>query len=498
MNTILVLHVLLGFALTSAAFLISIPLAKKYGWVDHPSSRRRHQMPMPMVGGVTVFFCWLLLLASYLFWSSTPDSGPISSYAVAAVAVIAFSLLGLYDDFRGASPRLKLIIELVIVIGVMIGVKEVRDFCLVWQGRMGILVWPIMAIWLVGVSNAVNLVDGLDGLAGGISMMILLTLAVLAFQFQAAMSLVLVALLGPCLLAFLWRNWSPAQVFLGDNGSLPLGFVLALSAVTGPVETASYTQAFALIVTLGYPVLDMGLCTIRRIRHKAPIFKADRGHLHHRFLRMGLSVRSVVTLIVSVTLYLQLCAFCIIEFSRSHDYPFGPRWVLINSVFLGAVASSLFYFLYFLKVLEQTRISRLSPGPGSISIIERRAQPRFEHCLLAKVHLEPLFESGLFEEKARFDGVLRALNFLVESILQNRGTYFLSRRIMHLVFFEKENTAENRDAINDLLTEKLAIFRSLYGIQYSAVNLRVTFDSQDYFVNVGAQEAEPLEARRAQ
>lgn len=494
MNVFLISAGIFAFLLARFAFARAIPWARTAGWVDHPSSRRRHSQPMPVVGGITLLACWLAACAGYVLMDSAFRAAHAQSLLVASLGIAAFCLLGLYDDLRGASPRLKLFLEFLIVAGVMLGMREVREFCAVWELRIGPVAWPLTAIWLVGVSNAINLVDGLDGLAAGISATIALCLAALAFQFEAALSFMMLVLLLPCLAAFLSQNWAPARVFLGDNGSLPIGFILGLSAVSGPVESASFVQVLGLIVMLGYPLLDMGLCTLRRLRHKAPIFKADRGHLHHRFLRMGIGVRSVVTLILAMTTYLQLCAFGIIEFSRSHEYPFGQKWMLINSVFFSAVASSLFYFLYFLKLLEQTRISELSTSLSSNATPE----PAFKRCLVAKVHLDPLFEAGLFEEKARLESVLRTLNFLVESILQSKGTYFLSKRVMNLIFVGKEDNVENREEIRDLLTEKLGIFQSLFGIQYSSADLKITFDTQDHLVTIPAfPPPSPGEARQS-
>lgn len=495
MNGFYLVFLLFSFGVAALAFRFSIPLALKLGWVDHPTSRRRHLKPMPIVGGITIYACWLAT-GSLFLWMNPDYLVHAQSIAAVAGGIVALCLMGLYDDLKGITPKVKLLFEFVVAIAVIALSAEIREYCLIWQGRIGFVAWPLAAIWLVGVSNSVNLVDGLDGLAAGISSMICVSMAILAYWAGGVgtLSFLLVTLLAPALLAFLAKNWSPAKVFLGDNGSLPTGFLLGVAAISGPVESGSYMQVTGLILMLGYPILDMGLCTFRRLRLKSPIFKADRGHLHHRLLRMGLSVPHVVTLILSLTAYLQLCAFCVISFSQSLLAYSSSRWMLINSAFLVGVGFSLFCLIYFLRLLEVVRTSALSESfkvPFLARVVPEG--PRFHRCLVAKIDLAPLFESGLFEEKSRIENVMRSLNFLVESMLQRQDSFYISKQTMHIVFVERSAEHNAKAQLAQLLKNKLESFQHLFGIQYSSGDLKVTFEAQDYLLEEnfsGAGKAE--------
>ncbi|MGE3260750.1 MAG: glycosyltransferase family 4 protein [Bacteriovoracia bacterium] len=469
----------LSFLLAHAILRASIPFAKKVGWVDHPSSRRRHLHPMPMVGGISVMAAWYLSCAIYFSLHPQLWTNLAWSFSWIAGGAGVLCALGLYDDLRGLSPRVKLPVEFLVAAVVIAAVPEIREFCLGWQARIGWLAWPLAGVWLVGVSNAMNLVDGLDGLAGGISAFILASIAILAVGAnQGILSLLVSALLLPAVLAFLAKNWSPASVFFGDNGSLPIGFLIGLTSLAGPVSTASFSEVFGLLMMLGYPILDMGLCTLRRLRSRNPIFKADRGHLHHRLLRMNLPPARVVTLILGLTLYLQTSAFLVIELARSESFRVGFSLPIAVTLLLVIVAAGICVPVYFLKLLEMSRTGSLAASFGDNSSRPASLKLGFQPCLVAKVNLEPLFQCGLWEEKGRIVEIMRSLNLVVESILTKGDNYFIKNSEMH-IFFEGRVHARERIATKALLMGKLQDFQNLFALQYSNSYLNVDWEVQE-------------------
>ena len=488
MNWQLASMAVLAAVFSTLAFRWTVPWALYVGWVDHPSTRRRHPRPTPVVGGLTILTGWYLAIGGYLFlnpdWRLAHGS---SLYPILAAALL-FSLLGLADDRFGLSARLRLVIEFVVVAALLVCVPELHSFCLQWQERVGLLVWPAVAVWMVGLANALNLVDGLDGLAGGISLLSGGSLLVLSLRFGAAsdLSSIILALLIPCVAGFLVYNWTPARVFLGDNGSLPIGLLLATASLIGPIQGRSVGQVGSLLLMMGYPMLDMGLCTLRRIRHKNKIFKADRGHLHHRLQRMGLSVSQVVRVILSLTLYLQLCAFCLIEFMRASSIQRSPELHRTSLIFMVLVCFSLLYLFYLLRLTEQTRISRVSRRHSDQIGRTREGYPRLQNCMIARVNVGPLFESGLFEERERLRDVVSSLNLMIESAVGKRDAVFMQEQTLHIVFFDLRPTDENRRQVEAMLYRKLAGFQALFDIQYATSELKVTFEHRDFYLNDGA------------
>jgi len=442
---------------------------------------------MPMVGGVSILIAWLLVGSTYLLFSSTANAEFGWSFLMIAIGAAALCALGLFDDLKGMKPWAKLPIEFLVAILVLYTVPELREYCEGWYPRLGYAAWPLVAIWIVGVSNAINLVDGLDGLAGGISALILASIALLSWGSGNSLSFLISATLFAGVLAFLIRNWAPASVFLGDNGSLPLGFLIAVSTLCGPIATGSYVEVAALLAMLGYPILDMGMCTWRRLRAHNPIFKADRGHLHHRLLRMNLTPVRVVILILGLTTYLQLGGFVMIELARSESLRAGFRLAEAFGVLLGLIVAGISVPVYFLFVMERTRTGLLKDS------LSKESMPSygppvflFEECLVARVNLQPLLDAGLSEEKNRIGEVMRSLRLMVESILKEGDVYFMKNAILHIMFDGKARDKQARLQTLRNLEKKLEDFQSLFGLQYSSSNLRVQWEMQDILAENGA------------
>lgn len=291
-------------------------LAFKWGALDRPNQRKVHQQVMPRLGGLAVFiaFTTAVLLTQQL-------SGHIIGLLVGGGLII---LLGIVDDIRGISPKVKLAGQLVAACVVAVtpffelSVKFLTNpFSNELPLALGLLSIPVTVLWIVSVTNAVNLIDGLDGLAGGTVFIAGLTLAAVVWieisrspagsdgQYEA---ITLALILAAAVLGFLRYNFYPAKIFLGDTGSMYLGFSVAVLSVMGLAKSATFISIIIPVVILGIPLLDTTCAIIRRFNGQKPITQPDKEHLHHRLMKMGLNHRQAVLCIYGVNIVLGLSA----------------------------------------------------------------------------------------------------------------------------------------------------------------------------------------------
>jgi UDP-GlcNAc:undecaprenyl-phosphate GlcNAc-1-phosphate transferase len=230
----------------------------------------------------------------------------------------AILLLGIYDDIRGASALLKLAVQvaatsMLFYYGVRIG-QISTPFGLTIH--LGVLDFPLTLLWVVGLTNAINLLDGIDGLAAGVGALGALSLAVLSV-WQGSIEVALIAAsLGGSLIGFLFFNFHPATIFLGDCGALTLGFLLAEIPILSGQKSATAVALFVPIVALGIPILDTSMAILRRATQRKHLFQADRAHLHHRLLALGLSQSQVAFTLYIVSGILSLMAIAMTNASR--------------------------------------------------------------------------------------------------------------------------------------------------------------------------------------
>jgi UDP-GlcNAc:undecaprenyl-phosphate GlcNAc-1-phosphate transferase len=274
-------------------------LFRKLGVMDHPDNgRKAHPVPIPRAGGVVIVICYLaafgvLLLTTMgtgkLVWSALP----IAARLLPAVCVIF--LTGLLDDIYGLKAWHKLVGQVAaaaLVCSVGIRINEV--------GGMPLAPWlsiPLTLFWLTACSNAFNLIDGVDGLAAGMGLCATLTIFAAGLS-QDHLDLAMATVpLAACLMGFLRYNFNPASVFLGDSGSLLIGFLLGSYGIIWAEKTNTIMGMTAPMIALAVPLLDTTLALGRRFLRNKPLFGADRGHIHHRLLDRGLSPRAVALLL---------------------------------------------------------------------------------------------------------------------------------------------------------------------------------------------------------
>ena len=303
----------------------SVPIVKRLahsiGALDEPTEERQiHSASVPRLGGVAVFVpaCAAALLGLCLVSEAgvQPLTPELLGLFVASSAVF---VLGICDDVFRLRPAIKLIVQGAAT-GVLylsgIRIQEITTPFGVWRlpALAGLL---LMVVWVVGLTNGMNLVDGIDGLATGLGIVGAMTIAVLAFL-QDSLEVALIAgTLAGSLAGFLWFNFHPATIFLGDSGALALGFLLAAVPI---VASQKSTAAFALLVPMiafGVPIFDTTLAIVRRTAQGKRLFEADRGHVHHRLLALGLDQRQVALTLYGVSAVLAVMAILMTTASRA-------------------------------------------------------------------------------------------------------------------------------------------------------------------------------------
>ena len=286
------------------AFLVSYILTpyiahvgKKENMVDMPGHRKIHEEAIPNLGGIVIFFGFLL---SLLFIIQIEGQ-----FRILLIGGVIILLLGVIDDITNLSPKYKFLIQMVPALIVIIYNSDLINSFIVSQLKsfdlLGYLLYPILIFWIVGVTNSINLIDGLDGLACGISLIALVTFFILGLrQNLEALSLISIALAGS-MLAFLKFNFYPAKIFLGDSGSTFAGFMLASVGALWVLNSGNAFLIFIPIIILALPIFDTLFAIWRRYRGHHPIFQADKGHLHHRLLARGISHKNIVLILWGVS-----------------------------------------------------------------------------------------------------------------------------------------------------------------------------------------------------
>lgn len=358
---------LVSFALSLAIAAVLTPLvlrwARKRRLFDTPDARKVHVAPIPRLGGIAIVIAFFAPVTALLL----VDTGMTQSLQGMGDQLIGLYVgglliagIGLYDDLKGANAIQKLVVQ-VAVAAIMIHFGYRIDVVSNPFGDsidLGALSIPITVLWFVGVMNAVNLIDGLDGLAGGIGFISISTLLVLAAVNNNPIAVLVCAALAGALGGFLIYNFNPARIFMGDTGSLFLGFVLAGLSISTSMK-GSTTVALAIpILILGLPILDTAMAIGRRIRARRPIFSADQDHIHHKLLRAGFSHRGAVLALYGLTLILAASAIAM----RLASTP-------VAGITITAAALSLLVILF---VLSRRRVSPRDLGdpndPAGLSV----------------------------------------------------------------------------------------------------------------------------------
>ena len=300
-------------ALFAAALiaLISTPvvrsLAVRVGAVDVPKDgRRMHDHPIPRMGGLAIFFGFILSVLIFL-----PLTPQLQGMLLGGVVIV---ILGIFDDIFALPAMPKFLVQIgAALIAVLFGntIEVLSNPNIFSSDPFWVLGWleiPISVLWIVGITNAVNLIDGLDGLACGVSTISSMTLMVIALRVaEPDVAILTAALAGGCI-GFLPYNLNPAKIFMGDTGSTFLGFILAVVSIQGLFKFYAIISFAVPFLMLGLPIFDTCFAIIRRLAKGQSPMAPDRGHIHHRLIDMGFSQKQAVATLYVISAILGLSA----------------------------------------------------------------------------------------------------------------------------------------------------------------------------------------------
>lgn len=297
-----------------AATLLLTPLCRRLALrldiVDRPNARKVHKRAVPYLGGLPFYACFLGMVLALEAWR--PEFTQPVLYPMALLGTVIV-LMGLYDDVRDMPSLPKLLIELIIMLGLCFWGFRATQLAHPLGGSwsLGWLTLIITPLWIVGVMNAVNFSDGLDGLAAGLVFICAAAIFAISWRTNEIFSCIIMAYLMGATLGFLCFNFHPASVFMGDTGALFLGFVLATSAMVQQQKGVTIIALTVPMIVIAVPIVDTVLSFLRRLQRarEGRFFTPDRNHLHHRLLDLGLTQRQVVLSLYYISACMGLLAF---------------------------------------------------------------------------------------------------------------------------------------------------------------------------------------------
>lgn len=309
----------ISFFLSLLISLVLIPLIRdlsiKNKWLDDPSRSTRtiHQRLIPRTGGIGILIAFLAPLVGLFFVKSGVGGVFISDYKMAITLLVCgviVALIGLVDDLYGLRASKKFLLQSIVAIFSYIMGFKIQSVSLPFIGvvEMGVFAPIVTLLWIVGIINAINLVDGIDGLAAGLAFFVCVTNFVFGFASNNIIICLISAALGGALLGFLYYNFNPASIFMGDAGSMFIGYILATSSLWASMKKGTTVALLIPIISLGLPIMDTLVAMFRRIILKRPIFSPDRGHIHHRLLQKGYSQRKTVVILYAISIIFALGA----------------------------------------------------------------------------------------------------------------------------------------------------------------------------------------------
>ena len=287
-----VIGLLVCYLLTPSIKRLSVRL----GAIDTPDSRKVHTGSVPRMGGLAIYVGFVIAV-----FCSMHVTREVTGLLIGGSLIV---LLGVLDDIYQLPARVKLLGQ--IAAASVLVLFDIRIEWLTYPGSGGYfymdqLSIPVTILWVVGMTNALNLIDGLDGLAAGVAFIASVTVIIVAVQNGFYPVAVLTAALAGSIFGFMRYNFNPASIFMGDTGSMFLGYMLAAISVLGVVKSAATIALLVPAIALGLPIMDTGFAILRRYSNGKPIFKPDKGHLHHRLLAAGFSQKQAVLLMYLIS-----------------------------------------------------------------------------------------------------------------------------------------------------------------------------------------------------
>jgi UDP-GlcNAc:undecaprenyl-phosphate GlcNAc-1-phosphate transferase len=401
----------LGFFITLAIMPWVIRIAHKYDILDYPNEERRvHDDPIPRIGGVALFASALVAAAIVIGWEFFHGSfrlplGPALP-GVLLGCVIVF-VTGLIDDVRGVTPALKLTTQTIAALCAIAYGFRIETVTLAGNGffSLGFLSVPITILWIVGMTNAFNLIDGIDGLAGTMALIGLASCIGIDVLLHDVSGLVTIFALVGAVFGFLRYNRTPARIFLGDSGSMLLGFILSIATVHAATPDSHVTFALLPLFALAYPLTDTSISIARRWLRNQPISRADGRHVHHQILSLGLSPKRTVELLGLFFFSVALMGMSIV---------LAPPRVTLA---LGTAGFVLMFAAFFYGI-RWLRYSEFLEFGASVTSVLLNARSHVRHKVLAGELAQRLIKADSIEQlSALLDEAATELDLLEVSII---------------------------------------------------------------------------------
>jgi UDP-GlcNAc:undecaprenyl-phosphate GlcNAc-1-phosphate transferase len=386
-----------GFLVAAVVAFTTAPLARRLairvGAIDSPKERGLHDSPTPSLGGLAIMAG--LVVAGLLWLPLTEHSEVAQETRGIVVGAMVAALVGMVDDIFELPPALKLLGQVGAALVPALSDVRVTTFTLpfIHHVDLGDASVPVTVLGIVAVMNIVNFTDGVDGLAAGVCTIAAGTLAVIALSLDQAClggretctaAGVLAAITAGAAFGFLYHNFHPASIFMGDAGANMLGLLLACIAIQGTIKTAAIIALFFPLTVLTVPILDGAFVIAKRIKYRRKIYAADRWHLHHRLANIGFSQRRTVLYLYGWTLALAALALALrfVPYSDHHGH-FRTGWTLVLAGFGVLALGASLYLVYVLEILKLTRFRRgeimRETGEGlSDEEIDRRVEQEME------------------------------------------------------------------------------------------------------------------------
>jgi UDP-GlcNAc:undecaprenyl-phosphate/decaprenyl-phosphate GlcNAc-1-phosphate transferase len=343
---------LVAAAIAFVATPVTARLARRFGVVHYPRERDLHDRPVPRLGGLAILVAAVIPALIFL------PGGQQTRGIVGGAIAVAF--VGAVDDIRpnGLHPLVKLLGQLAAAaIPVWAGVRvDHLTLPFVDPVQLGNWGYPLTLLGMVAVMNIVNFTDGADGLAAGVCTIAAGTFALIALSLDRTGAGILAALTAGAAIGFLWHNFHPASIFMGDAGSNLLGLLLACVAIQGLLKTAAVVALFFPLLVLAVPGLDATFVVAKRIKYGRPVYAADRWHFHHRFANIGFSQRRTVLYLYGWTLSLAALALAMRFVPYSDDNgSLHPGWALVIAAFAAIAVAASVYLVLVLEILKFKR-----------------------------------------------------------------------------------------------------------------------------------------------
>ena len=345
---------LLAFVVAAVVTLVLTPvaarIARRIGAMATPRERDLHDRPTPRLGGLAILFGVLAAGALFL-----PNTQEVRGILLGAAMITA---IGALDDIFDLAAPIKLAGQFAAALIPVESNVSVENFTFPFIGAvdLGSLAGPVTLIGIVAVMNVVNFTDGVDGLAAGVCTIAAATFAVICLSLDRDEAGILAALTAGAAVGFLYHNFYPASIFMGDAGSNLLGLLLACIAIQGVLKTAAVVALFFPLMILAVPILDTGFVVAKRLKYRRPVYSPDNWHFHHRFRNIGFSQRRTVLYLYAWTMSLAALALALrfVPYSDDHGN-FDVAWSLVIVAFGLVALAATIYLVYTLEILKFRR-----------------------------------------------------------------------------------------------------------------------------------------------